>query len=465
MNYELTLKRTIKIGLSYSAIGLIFLSGCGGGGSSTGSGANTNNQVVPPTCSSTGSFVCGTAAAGAAISGIIYAYDVNGTSSPVVTINANGTYKLDATGLTPPLMITAIGVSNLKPVIYHSIATSADLNSNLNVTPLTEVVLAIAAGMPAQDIPLASMPTVASGIPAAVSSVIGFTADIASSVGATIVNPMTDTFTANGTGVDKVLDNINVMPAKQGGTIQINLAGNNAPIGTVILPALAGGTATATPATVSAAQLTQAQKMAAVGTEINACFNSLSALYATSIPTAAQVQAFLDPNFSAFNMNASQFATYFTTAPPNGRGEVGLKFQGGGISSYDFTPPASGVPVTTPLPPSVTYDVNNNVVAFWGQGSIGGMKAGAMKIVKNTLSTACLGGWQLKGNSLPIGDVQITPAVSKQTATLGGTPVYSRGMNVAVAQSDMNLFLSGNSLHIRLRLLSSQGQGSLLFRG
>jgi hypothetical protein len=223
------LKRATEIGVSLTAIGLLTLAGCGGGSGNSGNAPppSTTQPPTSPIPTASVKLVTGIAATGASIAGIVYAYDVNGLASPIANINADGSYAIDAAGLTPPLMITTIGVSHLKPAIYHSIATSADINKNLNVTPLTEVALAYAAGQPAQDIVLASMPVVASNMPAAITAVKSIIAPLTTAVGATITNPFTDTFKVDGTGMDKVLDNINVMPAKQGGTIDVRLVGNN----------------------------------------------------------------------------------------------------------------------------------------------------------------------------------------------------------------------------------------------
>jgi len=399
----------------------------------------TSNATVPNFAATAQPIIKGTAATGAAISGIVYAYDVNGAASPIANINADGTYIIDATGLTAPLMITTIGVSNLKPAIYHSLATSADINQNVNVTPLTELVLAFAAGQPAQDIPLANMPAVVTNIPAAVSEVVNIIAPLTAAVGATINNPLTDTFSANGTGMDQVLDNINVMPAIQGGTIDILLVGNNVSLGTVALPATAGQAATATAnATVTATELTNAQKMTTAISEANACMAPLTALYATSIPAASAVQAYLDPNFKSFGFNASTFATYFTTAAStgNGRGDIGLKWGVGSVADYDFTPPALGAAATTALPAPVTYDVNGNITAMWVVAQVGGFIP-KMKMIKGAPYTGCTSGWLIHGNDMDIGDVDIIPSYQKSTFSVGGSSVFGRGVNVRLGLGDI----------------------------
>lgn len=408
------------------------IAGCGGGG-----GGGSNNTVVSASSCKAAGAVCGVAAAGAAIGGIVYAYDVNGKASPIANINTDGTYNIDATGLTPPLMITTIGVSNLKPAIYHSIATSSDLNKNVNVTPLTDIVLAFAAGQPARDISPASMPAVNINLPAAITAVKNIVAPLASAVSANISNPLTDTFKADGTGMDKVLDNINVMPATQGGKIDVRLAGNNVSLGTVTLPAAAGGTATSAINAVTTAQLINAQKVAAAIADANVCMASLTSLYATSIPTAAQISPYLDPAFKGFGMNATTFATYFTTpaSTGNGRGDIGLTWSVGAAADYDFTPPASGTAATTALPAPVTYDANGNITAMWVVGKVGGFTP-KLKVIKGAAYGGCSGGWLFHGNDMAIGDVDIIQTFKKQTFA-AGTPTLSRGVNLRLSYAEM----------------------------
>lgn len=436
------LRRATEIGVSLSAISLLLLAGCGGGGgssSSTGTSTTTTTTVtgvgVCPSGAGAKVSVCGLAATGAAIGGIVYAYDVNGNASPIANINADGTYVIDATGLTAPLMVTTIGVSNLKPAIYHSIAKSSDLNKNVNVTPLTEVILAHAAGQPAQDIALASMPAVTNNIPAAASAVKAIIAPLTTAVGATVTDPMTDTFKADGTGMDKVLDNINVMPAKQGGTIDVRLVGNNVSLGTVALPATAGTAATATPnAGVTATQLSYAQKAAAAIAEANVCMTSLTSQYATAIPASSVVATYVDPNYKGFGFNQSTFATYMTTPASTGlgRGDIGLKWSIGAVADYDFTPPAAGATATTALPAPITFDVNGNITAMWATGNLGGFTF-VSKLTKGAAYTGCPGGWLISGNGRTIGDMNIIPSYQKNTST--ATPTYSRGVNVRMGLS------------------------------
>jgi len=420
-----------KFCISVSIMALLAACGGGsGGGNTNNTNNNTSNNNQPQSIPSASvKLVKGVAATGAAISGIVYAYDIDGKASPIANINADGTYEVDVDGLTPPLMITTIGVSNLKPAIYHSIATSSDIDKNVNVTPLTEVVLAYAAGRPAADIVLADMPTVVTQIPAAVTQVKNIVAPLTAAVGATITNPLTDTFSANGTGMDKVLDNINVMPAKQGGTIDVRLVGNNVSLGTVTLPAAAGQAAIATASTaVTPLHLTNAQKLATAIADANVCMASLTSLYATTIPTASALQVYFDPSFKSWGGNRTWFVNYFTTPAPNGRGEIGMKWVIGAVADYDFTPPTPGTAATTALPAPVTYDVNGNITAMWV------IWGGAQKMIKGAAYTGCPSGWMFQGNRSDFGDLDITQAYFKNVPA--GT--ITRSLNVRLALGDIN---------------------------
>jgi len=442
MKIQRKLRKFAELSVALTAISALSLAGCGGGGGGSGSpGVN-----AATTCPSNS--ICGVVAAGAPVAGIVYGYDAKGTRTPVATISATGSYTLDTTGLTAPYMITAIGVSNLKPTVVHSIATSADLGNTVNVTPLTDVILSLAAGQPAQDIGFASMPAVASNVLASASAVNNIIAPLASAVGVTVTSPLTDTFSANGTGMDKVLDSIDVIPATQGGTIDVRLAGQTASLGTVTLPATAGGAATVTAnTTVTAAQLANAQKFAAAIADANVCMASLTSLYATSIPSATAVQQFLDLNFLGYGMNQSQFATYFTTPAPNGRGSVGLQFAIGAVADYDFTPPTAGVSVTYPLPAPATFDAAGNVTAFWAEANIAGFKT-LGKVIKGPAYGGCPGGWKMGGDYRVVGDVGMTASIGKQITAIGGTGTFSRNLDVRMGMTEFAKFAGASSVMV-----------------
>lgn len=131
--------------LKPSALGLAFagslaftLVGCGGG--SSGSPAVT--PVPPPAITATFS---GTAAAGLPLVGTVTVKDALGATK-TVTIGINGAYTVDVTGMTAPFVFRAEGTVGGESYVIHSGATSADVNGNINITPLTDLIIANIAG-------------------------------------------------------------------------------------------------------------------------------------------------------------------------------------------------------------------------------------------------------------------------------------------------------------------------------
>ena len=111
-------------------IAVFALSGCGGGGGS-----------------SSGTVISGTAAAGAAIIGTATIKD---SSTPPktksVTIAADGSYSIDVSELTAPFMLRADGDVGGRHYSLFSAATLADVNGTINITPLTDLIVANIAG-------------------------------------------------------------------------------------------------------------------------------------------------------------------------------------------------------------------------------------------------------------------------------------------------------------------------------
>jgi hypothetical protein len=117
-----------------AVLGLL-VSACGGGGG--------GDPLVAPTAQT----LSGTAAAGAPIIGTVTVKD----SSPsqrtrTVTIEADGDYTVDVSDLTPPLMLRAEGKANGRQYSLHSAAAAADVNGRINITPLTDLIVANIAG-------------------------------------------------------------------------------------------------------------------------------------------------------------------------------------------------------------------------------------------------------------------------------------------------------------------------------
>ncbi|WP_310565510.1 hypothetical protein [Hydrogenophaga sp.] len=125
-----------KLALALVSAAVITLSGCGGGSSPSSSGGDPPVEAASFT---------GTAAAGLPLVGRVTVKDATGATKEV-TIGDNGSYTVDVTGMTAPFMFRAEGTAGGTTYVLHSGATAADVNGNINITPLTDLVIANVAG-------------------------------------------------------------------------------------------------------------------------------------------------------------------------------------------------------------------------------------------------------------------------------------------------------------------------------
>jgi hypothetical protein len=68
-----------------------------------------------------------------------------------VAIAADGTYSVDTDGMTGPFVLRAEATVGGRSYRIHSAATAADVGGKINITPLTEVIIANIAGQIAEN--------------------------------------------------------------------------------------------------------------------------------------------------------------------------------------------------------------------------------------------------------------------------------------------------------------------------
>ena len=113
-------------------ISALILTSCGGGGDSISDTPSANN-VVPS------SAISGIAAAGAPIAGgIVLLTDSLGAPLSTST-DQYGYYQIDVASLTPPFVLK---ITDQHAKVYLSVATEDMINTTVNITPLTHVVVA-----------------------------------------------------------------------------------------------------------------------------------------------------------------------------------------------------------------------------------------------------------------------------------------------------------------------------------
>ena len=263
--------------------------------------------------------ISGVAAAGAANAGTVTLKD---SSSPAIirqtAINLDGTYSVSAAGLTPPFMLQATGFVGGQVYSVCSAAVAADINGNVNITPLTDLIVANLAGQIASDYfsSGAFQGLTGSALAAQTAALTAKLGPVltALGVGAT-VDLLHMSFNTDHTGLDAVLDVLSVTtdPATQVATI-LNLINQSS-----LTDTLATGTVTGTlSATGVAAGVTTIQ-------DITARFNAFSALFATSMPTLAQMEAVGLFNTTGYLSGGMDLATWVSNNIDSSI--VGVQFQ------------------------------------------------------------------------------------------------------------------------------------------
>ena len=187
------MRRASALTASVLAMSLVSAA-CGGGGGGGGGG---------------GTAVTGTAAMGAAIAGAtITLVDATGATATATTA-VNGTFTVNTTGLTPPFMIKLVSGGTT----LFSVSAEASADTVVNVTPLTDLILrtwydvqgvdvAAAFAAPVADPP--PSPQAVEVIGQVVQRIVQLWLDQAGVSGDFDI--ISTPFTADGAGVDQVLD-------------------------------------------------------------------------------------------------------------------------------------------------------------------------------------------------------------------------------------------------------------------
>ena len=418
---KLTQKRAALV---IAGAALATLYGCGGGSSDAGVATGT------PTVATS---LPGTAAIGAPITGSVFAIDVNGRISPAVTTSAGGGFIVDVGGMTAPYILSITGTAGGRLVTLNSIATAA--GQTVNITPLTDLIVSTALGRPGgsaltnlcapvnQVVPadcvsaLASVATTPARLTSATEAVMAIIAPL----NLTGINPLTGALVADGTGMDKILDQILMTPADaQGAMATITLIATNTSLGTVTLPPTAGAGATTAAIEPSGPELSKATAGAAVLPEIRACLAALNALYPKTgfqAPSSQAVTPFVDSTF-LLGQGEDSAAIVAALTDTSELAIPGLTIEATGLSPYDMSPLSSQEIGTltdvnststtrvadfienrrTAGATAITF-VNGAPTSAWVQLRIAGdASVNNWKMVKTTDTSGCAGGWKLAGS-------------------------------------------------------------------
>jgi hypothetical protein len=385
---------------------LITAAGCGGGGGSA------------PPATTPASTLSGTAAAGAPIIGTVSVKDSLGAVKTVV-IAPDGKYSVDVSGMTAPFMLRAEGTVGSRSYQLHSAAVSADINGSVNITPLTDLIVANVSSEVAAT--LYGNGSFSGLTPAALAQAeANLRTRLQPVLTAIGLDATTDllraTFNANHTGQDALLDvlRVTVDPVTAQATI-LNMINNQQ-----IVDDLTTQTdLTVANATGVAAGLTDVQQIVAL-------FDAWTALFATSLPspTRPALLALFDPTF-LFSGDSLQVLLADITQDPR---FIGAKFTNVTLDSISANTAQARFVVTfggRAIPVSWVVNKVNGTWLLAGDQRIVGVFASAFAEY-GTLGTTYFPGITT-GLSLDVGPGSSSPAMHYGVVTGAGLPTTSGG--------------------------------------
>jgi len=294
---------------------------CGGGGGEllTPGGGDNPPPVNPPAATSV---VTGTAASGAAIANVVVTLKDSTNRAVTATTATSGAFSLNTSDLTPPFVLQ-LSLPSGRPLF--SVSTDANRTATINITPLTDIVVRTWFGMNGQtaDSGFADPSAVPPPAPAqvrAIAQVLLNTLQLPITANAAPIGDPLDLiakpFAADGTGIDKLLDNTRTTVRSDGVDLVLTagsatqttaLAFNTSTSAITASSTTVQGSATTTSQStdvvpVQGAQLTALELISARLAEAAATINSKGAAI-----TAADLEPFFDANLLHGGRNRAQF--------------------------------------------------------------------------------------------------------------------------------------------------------------
>jgi hypothetical protein len=284
--------------------------------------------AVLAACSSS---IAGVAASGLPLAGgTVYLVDSAGHSASA-SVAADGSYQLTVKDMTGPFLLEALGFAGGSPVVLHSAATATDVlvARKVNITPLTELGTAYVLGTWPAEVFRQSNRNLAPLTDAALRAA---SATVRSEVGAVLDafgvagDPRTLDFKADGTGMDRALDALKLVPTQEAGTgkarYELSLFSGSTPV--VIDPAAPASGALLT---FTAGDKANLEAALAALPSINGQFQALAVAFKNGLPAKASILPFFATDAQGFRHNGLALDPYidgvllkdgnvgFTTSP------------------------------------------------------------------------------------------------------------------------------------------------------
>ena len=195
---------------------LLLVPGCGGGGGANPAPADT---------------VSGVAAAGLVITGTVYLKDSAAAPRELSATTTDGKFSFDVTGLTKPFLLRVVGtVAGGSPQAYTLYSLAGD-KGTANINPMSNLLVANAAGSgdlaalyAASD--RSGLPGIADNLAQALSDTQATLKPLLQKYGVAAVDPIKDPYQADGSGLDHMLDLVQIVVDSAGGSVTITDTGS-----------------------------------------------------------------------------------------------------------------------------------------------------------------------------------------------------------------------------------------------
>lgn len=371
----------IRISLTATAMIVAFLSACGGGG---GSGSNAVTSSVQT--------ISGIAATGAPLANASITIKDAAGATITTTTDSSGNYSVPAAGLRAPLVVIASGTSsgtgvNLVTVISN---VAAGQSVTANVTPITNAIAGIVVGKdPATADPTSSDGTsITNNLSAAKTQITNSLMPLltAASVGSS--DMLSTSFSADHTGMDKVLDNLAISMLPDG---TVKLASS----GSVTTNDFQSDGSSTQP---SASSLAAGQVVTASSSNLTATLPTLTAPTSLiSVSDLLSIQSsfnacFALPSTQRVDSNSNVIASACTSIYPTGYKNNGYT----GVQELQNIALISSTSMDGAIfnPPTIIQQLSSNLIKI----RISGTLADKSTISFDTIAQSTGGVWNLYGN-------------------------------------------------------------------
>jgi len=384
-------RNTIGTRMAISVAVAMALAACGGSGTPAANPSQPSTNVVS-----------GTAAVGAPLVGTVTVKDALGATKGPIAIGTNGAYSVDVTGMTAPFVFRATGTANGETYTVHSIATAADANGNINITQLTDLVVANIAGKLAQNYFDSFGPSgnadaaTKAAVDAEVSKLKEKLLPVLTALGVDAsIDLLRAKFTPLSSALDKALDVINVSVDSTTNIATISTLVNTITITDDLAKKAAEEAA---PATLSADNVATADGDRDL---VKKAVTDFGAKFATGLPLASQLTPLITAGFLHNDVNGTAFTNDISTQSSF----VGASFTDIEIHGIDYSDP-------TKITARVSFSIKNS-------NGVELERVPNMRVRKSSVD----GIWRLHGNQRALdlsGYAHLIKNVSTDTCVMTG---------------------------------------------